>query len=132
MLLPFSRCLNDSLARVCWMTLAAAILAGPLGAASAGSDPESTPRPRLELPQPGYDAGMREAGQNLEFAFPVRNTGTAPLQLEAHPGCGCLIASSDSLLAPGETGAVKVTLQTAGLQGAFAKYIELVTNDPEH
>jgi hypothetical protein len=104
------------------------LLTGAVGT-RAVADPE--PRPRLEMPQPEYMAGTVVRGKTIEVAFPIRNTGNAPLELEMRSGCGCFVTAMDKELAPGAAGTVKIQLHTIRLHGELEKHLRLGTNDPD-
>jgi Protein of unknown function (DUF1573) len=107
-----------------WLSLLVAC--GPAGT------PAETPAPRLEATNTLYDAGELVAGPSIRFQFPIKNAGTAPLQItRVSPGCGCLVAAYDRQLAPGASGTIAVVFNTAGSHGRVEKHITVETNDPQ-
>jgi hypothetical protein len=67
------------------MRVAAAIVVALALACRAAAGDEA-PAGRLEVPEPVYDAGTIEHGASLRHDFVVKNTGTAPLAIDAKPG----------------------------------------------
>lgn len=116
--------LNQSRA---WMTFSVALglLAGLAGA-------QSEPAPKMEIPVKDYNAGVIQKGQKVEYAFEIRNSGKAPLQiLEAKPGCGCTVAEYDKEIAPGKSGRIKAVMDTSTFSyGEQGKSITVRSNDP--
>jgi hypothetical protein len=109
------------------MTLAA--LAGFLAAAGAASAQEA--KPRQQVPVKDYNAGVVQKGAKVEYAFVIKNTGKAPLQiLEAKPGCGCTVAEFDKEIPPGGEGRIRAAMDTTGFAyGEQKKSINVRTND---
>src|SRR5258707_711665 len=86
--------------------------------------------PRLTIIEPVKDYGTVPKGDKLEWAFVVKNTGDADLQIiAAKPGCGCTVADFDKVVKPGETGKVTAHIDTTAFAGPIAKTITLETND---
>src|SRR6266571_2495137 len=89
--------------------------------------------PRLTIVEPVKDYGTVPKGDKLEWAFVVKNTGDADLQIiAAKPGCGCTVADFDKVIKPGETGKVNAHVDTAAFAGPIAKAVTLETNDPSN
>jgi cytochrome c2 len=67
----------------------------------------------------------------VEHLISFSNTGTEELRIEGvETSCGCtLVGLSSEVLAPGETGELKVTLDTFGKKGRIVKTITLFSND---
>jgi hypothetical protein len=87
--------------------------------------------PRLTIVEPVKDYGTVAKGEKLDWAFLVKNTGTADLQIiSAKPGCGCTVADYDKVIKPGETGRVTAHVDTTAFAGPIAKSVTLETNDP--
>jgi hypothetical protein len=109
----------------------AAMTAGAFFVA-AGLAGAQEPAPKMEIPVKDYSAGVVQKGQKVEYAFVIKNTGKAPLQiLEAKPGCGCTVAEFDKEIAPGGTGRVKAVVDTTNFSyGEQGKSITVRTNDP--
>jgi hypothetical protein len=87
--------------------------------------------PRLTLVDPLKDFGTVAKGEKLEWAFQVKNTGTADLEIiAAKPTCGCTVADFDKIIKPGQTGKVSAHVDTTAFAGPINKGITLETNDP--
>ncbi|HEX7678239.1 MAG TPA: DUF1573 domain-containing protein [Thermoanaerobaculia bacterium] len=86
--------------------------------------------PRLTIVEPIKDYGTISKGEKLDWAFLVKNTGDADLQIiSAKPGCGCTVADFDKVIKPGETGKVTAHVDTTAFVGPIAKTVTLETND---
>jgi uncharacterized protein DUF1573 len=95
------------------------------------SDAKSQKAPRLTIVEPVKDYGVVPKGDKLEWAFVVKNTGDADLEIiAAKPGCGCTVADFDKVIKPGETGKVTAHVDTTNFTGPIAKTVSLETNDP--
>jgi hypothetical protein len=98
-------------------------------AETAAKEPEKAPR--LTIVEPVKDYGTIPKGEKLDWAFVVRNTGDADLEIvSAKPGCGCTVADFDKLIKPGQTGKVTAHVDTTAFAGPIAKTVTLETNDP--
>jgi len=98
-------------------------------AKAASTDDEKAPR--LTIVEPVKDYGIVPKGDKLEWAFLVKNTGDADLQIiAAKPGCGCTVADFDKVIKPGTTGKVTAHVDTTAFAGPIAKTVTLETNDP--
>jgi hypothetical protein len=103
-----------------------------LAAYGLAAAPAEPPVPRLEVANMVYDAGELVPGPRIRFVFPIRNVGTAPLEItRVKPSCGCLTPEYDRQLAPGASGTIAVRFDTSGLHGHFEKHITVETNDPQ-
>ncbi|HEV2718421.1 MAG TPA: DUF1573 domain-containing protein, partial [Thermoanaerobaculia bacterium] len=97
-------------------------------AAESASDEKA---PRLTIVEPVKDYGTIPKGDKLEWAFLVKNTGDADLQIiAAKPGCGCTVTDFDKVIKPGTTGKVTAHVDTTAFAGPIAKSVTLETNDP--
>lgn len=73
----------------------------------------------------------RAAVKSVDFAFEIRNDGTAPLQMRARGGCGTHYnGSAERTIEPGDTEHFVVMLSCPKLQGDFTREIKVETNDP--
>jgi len=87
--------------------------------------------PRLTIVEPVKEYGEVAKGGMLDWAFVVKNTGNADLQIiAARPGCGCTVADFDKVIKPGQTGKVTAHVDTTNFTGPIAKTVTLETNDP--
>jgi hypothetical protein len=98
--------------------------------ADAKNEAKDEKAPRLTLVEPIKDYGVVPKGDKLDWAFEVKNTGNADLQiLAAKPGCGCTVADFDKVIKPGATGKVTAHVDTTNFAGPIAKSVTLETND---
>lgn len=88
--------------------------------------------PKMQVDQETFDAGsMYRSGQTLDHAFVIKNTGNADLNIvSATPGCGCTVTKFDKEIAPGAEGRVYASIDLSHFKGPIAKYVDVVTNDP--
>jgi hypothetical protein len=87
------------------------------------------PKAVLALDKEEIDAGEVQRGDKAHFVFTLHNTGDAPLEVDAHPTCGCTVANFDKVIAPGGSGKVEADINTASFRGKITKHIDLTTND---
>ena len=87
--------------------------------------------PRLTVVDPVKDFGIVAKGDKLTWAFQVKNTGNADLEIiAARPACGCTVAEFDKIVKPGQTGKVVANVDTTAFSGPISKPVTLETNDP--
>lgn len=92
---------------------------------------ETAKAPRLTLVEPLKDFGTVPKGEKIDWAFEVKNTGNADLEiLAAKPTCGCTVADWDKVIKPGQTGKVSAHVDTTNFGGPISKAVTLETNDP--
>jgi hypothetical protein len=114
------------------MTLALALSVTTLAVAQdKKATTETAKAPRLTLVEPLKDFGTVPKGQKIDWAFEIKNTGTADLEiLSAKPACGCTVADFDKVIKPGAIGKVSAHVDTTGFAGPISKAVTLETNDP--
>jgi Protein of unknown function (DUF1573) len=102
-----------------------------LVAASLFAQGAAAGKPKAVTTEPIKDIGLVAKGEKAAYDFAIRNEGDAPLQIqEVRAACGCTVASYDKEIAPGQTGKVRVSVDTATFSGAIAKGVTVFTNDP--
>lgn len=102
-----------------------------LVAASLFAQGAAAGKPKAVAAEPIKDIGFVAKGEKAAHDFAIRNDGDAPLQIqEVRAACGCTVASYDKEIAPGQTGKVRVAVDTATFSGAIAKGVTVFTNDP--
>jgi mono/diheme cytochrome c family protein len=86
--------------------------------------------PRLEVAD-SIDLGEVKQGELAEYLVKFSNTGTEELRIEeVATSCGCTaVVLSSRVLAPGEEGELKITLDTFGKRGKIIKTISIFSND---
>lgn len=113
------------------MTLALALSITTVAVAQDKKAAETARAPRLTLVEPLKDFGTVPKGQKIDWAFEIKNTGTADLEiLSAKPACGCTVADYDKVIKPGQIGKVSAHVDTTGFAGPISKAVTLETNDP--
>ncbi|MGL1779383.1 DUF1573 domain-containing protein, partial [Vibrio parahaemolyticus] len=63
-------------------------------------------RPVATFAKTEMDAGEVWRGDNARLVFSLKNSGDAPLELEAEPNCGCVVPEFDRVIAPGKEGKI--------------------------
>jgi hypothetical protein len=102
-------------------------------AAQSESEPAESPAngPRLKIDARELDFGDVVRGETVEGAFAIENIGDQSLYIEkAQPGCGCTLASFDAVIPPGQTGYVRVALDTTKQPRTTGRYVTVHSNDP--
>ena len=103
----------------------AAAACGPVGA------------PDIQLSSDRIDLGTLTNGEVEEFQVDVRNTGNAPLMIEAvTTSCGCTSASvSPQTIQPGQVVTLSVTYDSGAhgpeFTGEVERQVFIASNDPE-
>ena len=77
-----------------------------------------------------YDFGKVAEGQNVEFSYRFKNTGTQPLIVtNVSASCGCTVPEKpEAPIKPGETGFIKVKFNSEGRPGATHKSVTVLSN----
>lgn len=86
-----------------------------------------------QFEQTQYNFGRVTQGELVQYVFKLKNTGGKELQLlDVKPSCGCTASAfTREAIAPGQTGEVSITFNSAGKMGPQQKTISVVTNaDP--
>lgn len=88
-------------------------------------------KPKAVAAEPVKDVGVVAKGEKAVHDFVIRNEGDAPLLIqEVRAACGCTVADYDKVIAPGQSGKVRVSVDTTTFNGAIAKGVTVFTNDP--
>ena len=97
-------------------------------------DPEKPPVLELDVEGGEIDFGNLKQGVQVVKEVTFRSAGTGPLcVVSAKSSCGCLKASltdTKRVYAPGETGIVRLAVDTTGRMGAINKRVTITSNDP--
>ena len=106
----------------------------PAEAQAEDGDAATKLLPKIVIDEPIADVGVVVKGDSVSHEFVIHNEGKATLEiLEVRPACGCTVVEFDKKIAPGTSGKLTSTLNTAGLRsGGGSKGITLFTNDPDH
>lgn len=86
--------------------------------------------PQITFQESEYKFGDLEQGEKAEHVFTFKNTGSAPLVLsDVRTTCGCTASEwPKEPVAPGKSGQIKVTFNSAGKMGAQNKVVTIVSN----
>jgi hypothetical protein len=103
-----------------------------VAAAGAQAPPPGAPPPRLAVEPASFDFGKALPGKALTREFILRNLGGAELTvLGVSTTCGCTVAQGyASVVKPGESTSMQVTLRTPAVAGRVSKSVLVRTNDP--
>ncbi len=95
--------------------------------------PKDTKFPKLKLSMMQHDFGKVEEGKIVKATISFKNTGNDVLTIsDVKTSCGCTAALlSSKTLKPGETGSVKIELDTTGRDGELTRTVTLYSNDPK-
>lgn len=86
--------------------------------------------PEMTFADTEHDFGAINKGDKVNYIFRFTNTGEADLLIEnAHGSCGCTVPEfPKEKIAPGDSGEIKVSFNSAGKSGNQHKTVTLVTN----
>ncbi len=110
------------------VSLVAAFLVGSLSAASANAIQRG---PRLEIEPGEWDFGRAAPGEVLVHEFALNNTGSRDLEIgRIASACACAAAVTDrTVIPPGESGTLRVTLETRRYRGVLERWLTIRSND---
>ena len=112
--------------------LAAVLLA--LAMTVVRADEKAAPAPQISVEPTSFDFGNALPDKTLEKQFSIRNFGDAPLVIQKiTTTCGCtagLLADDSKVLKPGQSGQVRVRLQTRDYTGKVVRSVLVRSNDP--
>lgn len=91
----------------------------------------AAPTAVLSVEPDGFDFGTVRQGRTLNKEFALRNDGSADLEIEEiATDCGCAVAElTRKRLAPGESVALRVTLETRDEHGPIERHVLIRSND---
>ncbi|MGH7965064.1 MAG: DUF1573 domain-containing protein, partial [Candidatus Binatia bacterium] len=95
--------------------------------------PAPTPSgPRIVFPEPVYDFGTVEQGEQITHLFRFINQGEQDLRIaDVKTSCGCTAAIiSANVIPPGQEGTISATFETARFIGEKVKNVTVYSNDP--
>jgi hypothetical protein len=111
--------------------VACALLLGAGGGAAA----EKAAAPKISVEPASFDFGKALREKTLEKQFSIRNFGDADLVIEGiTTTCGCTAALLDDahkVLKPGQSGQLRVRLETRSYSGKVVRSVLVKSNDPE-
>lgn len=93
---------------------------------------QSFATPYATTPNDSYTYGHVLEGHLVEHTFILENKGTSPLLIDkVDTGCGCILVSHPTEIAPGEKAPIHVKIVTIGYGGqSLDRKISVYTNDP--
>lgn len=96
------------------------------------SKPVEVKVPKLKLTKNQHDFGNVEEGKLVEIKIGLKNTGKSVLEIQdVKTSCGCAAALvSSKKLNPGESGNIRIELDTANREGIFTRTVTIFSNDP--
>ena len=106
------------------------ILSNVIKKEELGAKPDSTPR--LSISESKHDFGKVKEGSVLTLNLGIKSIGDSELIIsDVKTSCGCTAAllSSDKLK-PGESGNVRIELDTKGMKGNKTRTLAILSNDP--
>jgi len=105
---------------------AGAIAWGVLPIPAAGAAPHAAVR------ETSFDFGKIYEDRALTHTFVIKNTGTAPLNIEdVDPDCACTVPSFDKTIPPGGQGDITLTIKPFSVIHQFKKETKVRLNDPD-
>ncbi len=100
---------------------------GPTGPGAGRGDAQ----PSVIVRQDAVDLGVVPAGARTSLEFALENGGGGLLELKrVETSCDCTLVDFDRSIPPGKVGFVRVSLDSAELQGPVTKGVVVHTNDP--
>lgn len=109
------------------------ILVGLVFLALTGWAPAAWGQPQAVFPETSRDFGEFTQDQEQSHAFPVKNTGNAPLRLlEVDPDCACTASAYDKEIPPGGEGRITLKLKPFSVSKQFQKKTRVRTDDPNN
>lgn len=85
--------------------------------------------PQVRLSDTVFEHGEVIQGQEVPMSVQATNTGNAPLLLRIKPDCGCVSTVPSMRLEPGDTGLIRVVVDTTDVPGDLRKKIVVLSND---
>jgi hypothetical protein len=105
---------------------AGAIAWGLLPIPTAGAAPQAV------VPETSFDFGKITEDLAMTHTFVIKNTGTAPLNIEdVDPDCACTVPKYDKIIPPGGQGDITLTLKPFSVIHQFKKETKVRLNDPD-
>lgn len=89
--------------------------------------------PKLKLSRNQHNFGIVNEGEVVSAELEFRNSGSELLKIsEVKSSCGCTATVlSKKELKPGETGKIKIKLDTSEREGKITRTVTILSNDPQ-
>lgn len=87
--------------------------------------------PHIDLGATSISGLTGTQSQPLGFELKVTNQGSANLELQVVPDCGCLRPSAPDVVKPGETASIEAQVNTAQYVGHLKHSLIVYSNDPQ-
>jgi len=84
----------------------------------------------LSIEKMEIDAGEVWKGETARYVFKIKNSGDAPLHIDAKPNCGCAVARYDKVILPGREGTIEAEMRTETFRGRVVKTVSVKSDDP--
>ena len=90
----------------------------------------AAPPTSIQMIDTVFDFGKVTEGENVEFSYRFKNTGTNPLIVSnVSASCGCTVPEKpEAPIMPGETGFIKVKFNSEGRPGEAHKTVTVLSN----
>ena len=105
-------------------------VSGFVARAQAQGLPESRPAPKITCGKPTFDIGSVCCGDELEWAWTIRNEGTAGLKIEKVQASWGHAEAKEQVLASGVTTTVHMVSSVPPRPGTFERRAFVTSNDP--
>ena len=88
--------------------------------------------PAIEADKLIKSFGTVPEGKKAKTTFTLSNTGDEPLRITGvRPSCGCIASVYDTLIPPGESGAIESEITFGTFSGTFDKFLMVTSNAKE-
>jgi hypothetical protein len=88
--------------------------------------------PRIVVASTKIDFGKQPQKITLNKAVVIRNGGKADLNIQSvTPSCGCTTVDFPKVIRPGQSGKVRLKVDTGSSPGQHTKSVTIKSNDPE-
>jgi hypothetical protein len=79
-----------------------------------------------------YDFGRAKEGVQVKYSYVFTNTGDQTLEISGVHACGCITLDWTKSVAPGKTGSIPISFNSAGYSGQVVKPVTVTCNDKTH
>lgn len=96
------------------------------------AETKSEPTPRISVSENRHDFGIAKEGSVLTFDLGIKSVGKSELIItDVQASCGCTAALlSNDKLKPGESGNIRIELDTKNMKGKKTRTLAIRSNDP--